>query len=558
MTDRIEFRLPSGYSIDTCTETVSIDTAGDLLKTKRQFKYTKATRNDETMTADMVRHIWICPYCGNRIPAYRRNFDISQSTRKMRSDFIDQWSTRQLSLFPKDDQLIELQYPLPKGPEYKCPKCHRMSSHSGKERNATIVDDKDKIILSVELENLGDIFSIKWMPSGNINLSFPLVETVVFNFKRGTTFIKLHDADGGIFSICDITKQPQIWNNGPICEALHKYTILSRTLKRHFEIRFGGKLPYFGKELTPDKYVLMTRFVGYNRSFYDTIPFTEDSNEVDKSFSSIINQLRSADGALKLFESSSLPKSKSIRRIIFNNPGVLFYINECETLWGLIQDVNLFRDLMKHDMFFNIVSQLHLYPGIALYYRDYIKVKSAKSFIKKLTDDFNQTNYEAAAYAVMNSYQQKSEQAKWECDETKHKANYDDDEDYEDDPYITALPDVIHYSTPMGTVDQSIPTCEIDGFRFSWLRTSNEYRSAGEQLNNCLRGWSRSDGPVVAVFQSNKIVAAIEVINKRMVQAYKRNNRIIEDDSNLGRAIKKWQTRYGIKDRYCNCDELPC
>ena len=89
---------------------------------------------------------------------------------------------------------------------------------------------------------------------------------------------------------------------------------------------------------------------------------------------------------------------------------------------------------------------------------------------------------------------------------------------------------------------------------FKWLRTKREYAKAGEQIVNCLKNWRICDSPVVAVSFNRITVAAIEVRNKEIVQAFKSHNDWIEEDSSLGKAVAKWKKKYQLD--YCE-DELP-
>lgn len=67
---KIEQRL--GCWIEETTEKLDISKAGELLSTRKQKKYTYALRDEEQ--AKLVRHVWHCPHCGERTPAYAEYF----------------------------------------------------------------------------------------------------------------------------------------------------------------------------------------------------------------------------------------------------------------------------------------------------------------------------------------------------------------------------------------------------------------------------------------------------------------------------------------------------
>ncbi len=540
----IEFALPTGYRIEPLVQTVPTDVAWDLLKTGKQLNYTEAVNDEARRTTDLVGHKWYCPYCGSRIPAYRKKFKLPGSKKRKSEEEIDCWAARQLELFSGGQKTIYLHEPMPSGPEYECPRCRRKSTASDDTVRAVIRTDKKSISLSVEIADIAGLLAVKWANTGSGCPSFPMTETVVFNFKRKTAFLKLCDRVGNIVSICDITEQPQKLADGVIGDALSKYTRLCRTMKKCFAEKIGRAIPFFDNELTPEKYVLMTRFVGFDRTFFDAVPFVEDTYKIEKSFSDVAKHLSTVSGALRLFKSADLPQTKSVKRILFQTPGLLFYVRECEVLWDIIGDVNLFCRLLRHSDVFDILSQLHLYAGVTKYYRDYIAVKSKKAFVKRLTDYPFQTNYEAAVYAVLDPFRQREEQQKWKAEKSGCTHSFFGNGELNMWGWGT-LPMRYRYSVPGIAIDPAVTPCKIGEYLFLWLRTTNEYRLAGRQLNNCLKS-PKWRGSVVAVYHRGKILAAIEVRKGQVIQAYRRNNVAIGEGSTLGNAIEKWQMKFGI------------
>ena len=51
--------------------------------------------------------------------------------------------------------------------------------------------------------------------------------------------------------------------------------------------------------------------------------------------------------AIQLLERSSIPFCKSIKRLFAKRSGLFFYLKECEFLYGLFNDVNLFCTYMN-------------------------------------------------------------------------------------------------------------------------------------------------------------------------------------------------------------------
>ena len=387
------------------------------------------------------------------------------------------------------------------------------------------------------------------MSNSWISITFPLYETVVFNFRKGTTYLKLHDAKGTTYTISDITQKPESWCNGPLYNAFTANRVNQRMLKRMFLEHFGRTLPFSAQELTPNKYVLLTRFIRYSRSFYNAIPFTENTGRIDGAFKRVAKKLHCAEDLPALYEEYMLPKAKSIRKIFFENPGLFFYISECQELWILIQDINLYRRLLRSEANYDILLQLHLYPGVLDYYRDYIKGKGVKMFIANLEKRFASMNIEAVTYSSMNKHSKRMEQKRWKSGKLKNRC-VELDEYGEEADYITpGFPQPVRYSIPMHPVGENITPCVIDGFYFSWLYSTNDYVSAGHKLKNCLKRWERWQQPIVAIYKDTEIVGAIEVNVERLrvVQVHTKRNGDIKFDELLNHAFEKRKRRYGLK-----------
>jgi len=541
----VKIEQPLGWKVESVIEKMHVCKAEEILSTKKQRRYTLAVRRD--LQAELTKHIWKCPYCGERIPAYPEYFhNDTRNYEPVKRAMIADWATLQLSLFDDySNNSIGLNVPLANG-ERQCPRCGKKSMPSNKVQTITFTTDKHHLIISTEVRELNDIFSLRWLSNSWLNITFPLYETVVFNFKKGTTYLKLHDTSGKIFAISDVTQRPEAWNNGAVYEAITKNRINQRTVKRFFIDFFGSSLPFPNQELSPEKYVLMTRFMRYPRSFYSAIPFVEGSWQIDSSFKKAARCLHCAENVPRFYNKSMLPKAKSIKRIFYEEPGLLFYRAECQLLWEVVQDVNLYRRIIQSDRKYEILSQMHMYPGVIDYYRDYIAVKGAKLFINALEKRLDETNCDAVVYASLNSRAKRAEQERWK-NKSKKKA-VDPDED-DEDFRMFGLPRSMKYSVPMNTGCNSIKECSIDGYYFTWLYSMNDYIAAGQELKNCLRRWERWQRPVIGIYKGPSVVGAVEVDvdKKRVIQAHTKRNGDIKSDESLNNAFEKWKKRYGLK-----------
>lgn len=211
----------------------------------------------------------------------------------------------------------------------------------------------------------------------------------------------------------------------------------------------------------------------------------------------------------EIYNNSSLPKAKSIKKIFFENPGLFFYVSECECLWEILWDVNFFRELMLCESIFSILSQFHLYPGVQCFYRDFASCKGKRSLVDRLMRDLSEMNVEAVVYGALNDSARKAARTSWGRNNSNNSF-CDGDDEFECDSQ--RLPEPIKYSIPFQNCNTKITSCIIDGFSFSWLSSSAEYHEAGNVLHNCLKSWDRSRNPVVVVKKRSVSKAAIESV----------------------------------------------
>lgn len=552
-----EIDQPMGYALETVTESMDIFKAEEILSSRRQRRYSRVLR--QGMEAKLERHLWICPFCGEHIPAYPCYFSKAIVHKPLPWREIHSCLSPQLSMFERTDSLT-LNEPIGCG-EWGCPKCGRSSGLSRRTRQVRYTVKRGQLQVSVKLEELEDVLCLRWLQKPIMSLCLPLTEKVVFNFRKGRVYLKLQDAWGRTCAGLDITQIPEAWNSGVLYDILTKSKANRRAFKKGFAMGYGKKLPFPDCELSLDKLVAMTRFIGYSPDFYCAIPYLEDSCRIDSSFHRAASILHRADRVPRLYGESQLPQVKSVKRVFYENAGLLFYLDECIKLWQLIGDVNVYRRLISCSSIYDILFRMHIYPGVEDYYRDYAAAKGPAAFARLIMTSFLQVNNEAIAYRSMSLYSRKLKREEWK-EKRPHKKspkwgeNWEEYHD-EDHRYTAAEygpgsvePPVI-YSIPMHSTDRQIDACIIDGCCFAWLRSSNEYRAAGRALKNCLVRWEKDQNPVVAVRKEGRIVAAIEIDPEThtVIQKAVAGNRYIEAEPGLAQAYSKWKTRSRLSEK---------
>lgn len=534
-----EIDMPLGYRIETITETMDPDCASALLSTKKRKRYTSAIRCEEK--AELTRHIWICPYCGERTPAYPRFFNESASDESVCGKEIERWGAAQLSFFGVTKPQLNFNRPVLGGAKI-CPHCGETSYPLENTRKIRFTDDSERLSVSAEIFTIQELFSLDWASRSINEINFPLYETALFDFKEGTVLLQLKDSFDCSYAVSDMTQKPESWRSGVLYEALTKRKAGQRLMKRLFLKHYGGKLPFSDPERTLEKYVLMTRFIGYPPTFFHAIPFSGSSCAIDDSFKDTVKKLHKAENVPEFYEKSELPQTKTIRKLFFEDPGLFFYLDECQRLWKIFRDVNLFRKLLSNEGRYEILSQFHSYPAAGDYYERYADVKGAKALLIRFEKSLTELNFDAIFYAAMNSCAKKEEEKKW-ISETAQA------EEQTEIPPIYKLPKSAAYSIPMHEVSERIKPCFINGYGFLWLYSRKDYLAAGEELGNCLIQWERTQNPVLVIYRCQKAVGAIEVNVKqyRIVQALGKRNRIIIKESFLWNAFEKWEKKYGLE-----------
>lgn len=277
--------------------------------------------------------------------------------------------------------------------------------------------------------------------------------------------------------------------------------------------------------------MLLTEFIGYPKIFYHSIPYAIGTRNVYALFKSRRKALHSARRIVKRYESVSWMQAKSIRKIILSNPAFLFYEHECEALSEIFVNVNLFRSVLCMPDIFTVLDRLNENRGTLDFLRDYAAVKGEMSLKREMMTSPFYLNEYAFRYGGLSDRAKVRERKQWENG--------------------ISIKDIYKFDTarvslPVFSCDIGIPDCVVYGFHFFRLGSGSDYFEASNKLNNCLRFFlDRSDmadnNPVICVSKGEKLVAAIEVHGKSIVQASGYSNRPLEYDPYLYKAYTIWR-----------------
>lgn len=544
---KAEYRVPLGYSIQVAGEEMDIADAERILTSRKHRRYSYAIRNGHS--AALYRHIWICP-CGARLPAYAYYLQKASLPAGIPKIRLEAWSDQQLSLFGDHEDRLTVHQQINAGGSITCPVCGNASRLSSHTRRVVIEMGNRKLTAVAELQSISDILQTKWLPQSISDFVFPLYESVSFNLRRGTVCLMMKNSNGHVLAAYDITECPDRWNNSLLLNILLTNKTVYRQFRRSFAELYRAQFPFRIDSFSPESYILLTRFIGYPEAFYYSIPFSGKTLSLDRSFRSAARILHDSENMLAYYSNCRLPDAKTIRKLIYENPAFLFYPKELAAMWDILKDVNLLRNLLTSPMIYDLLGQLHQYPGVLSFYVDYQAKKGSRALLHRLKQDLPGTNYEAIVYASMSKWGKEAEQKHW-THKYKPRAHWHLPQYYDDDgepmQAVADLPQVCNYSVPMVPNDAlHYPFYKSGIYQIRLLKSRREFIAAGEQLHNCLGEWHRNMGLVFVTYEGTNAVAAIEVDNysRRIRQVRTTNNRPVRADSQLGLAILEWSKHF--------------
>ena len=527
----INLTLPHlGFRIETREITVDSDRAQDILTAEEQQKTSYAVRNDNDVT--ITKHVIVCSYCGEETPAYADCISHSKKSFKSKTrDEIDLWATRQMSLFGEPPQTISFNDPIGRMDRFTCPHCSTKLVADERKYHVIIRSGRRKIKILRELNNFEDYFAVSWIKDFQTT-DFDLYEAITFNLRNGHTSVSLENSTGEKLAVRDISNDDvSNMSEGPVFKLVQFYEPVYREIKRFFSKHWSGAFPFMFREMDAEKYILLTKFIGYDREFYIALPFSNAGNGIDKSFAEIAKRLHNANDVPALFKASNLPNIKTIRKIIFTNPALLFYLKELEIFCQIFNDPNFFRTFLGSREVYKALSTLHKYPRMADYYTELAAAIGQKALCNYLSNGNDFVYSYALEYLLLSDYEKRIARKKW-------TSSFFFKEDYRE---IRKLGNT--FSVPIPPRNNGIDEleCRIDGYSFVRLRNSKEYITAGKELQNCLGVWERFDTDVYVISKAGKYVAAVEISDDVITQAYTYQNGEIREDHELFSAFCTWK-----------------
>ncbi len=525
--------VPRGCKICEEVTVVDVYTAFNTnLSGNNQFKYTSIEILKNEDVVKLTSHFVVCPHCGQQTPAYMHFIRGDYEPKKLFSkNDASLWLEEAMSFFETRNKVIPLYKPITESDTFKCMHCGAESKCNESKVLVTFTKTDEEVIVSYPLKSIGDIVHVNWNEEYlNIN-EFPLCEYITFNFNKGTTVLELKTLSGNTLMSRDITMGVDACDfESPLIDVLSKNVLIKRKLKRLFAEFWGKPLPFREYQLDIYTFSLATAYIGYeDTSFYIYIPYRRGTKEIDESFEDISLKLHFSDDIVSLYQQSSLPQMKSIRKKMFKNPALFFYVDELEKLWECTgKEPNFFGAFLDNKHVFSNLRFLHDFPVISRLYEDICKEDLYVPFKNMLADYPESVNEYALIYASLSDKKREDEKERLKLTSCRCMRFGNGVSQY-------------FLNIPERDLAEGIPVQRVDGLVFSPLKSMNDYLIAGQELDNCL-GAEEFDTPVVGVLKFGKYVAAIQVDTEsnNIIQAYLKDNRSIDSNEFIYAAFKKW------------------
>lgn len=376
----------------------------------------------------------------------------------------------------------------PKPNPWKCPNCSVEYHKARHIYHVVVKHNKSRIILTLPKEQ----------------------EELELNCQKGRVIFCGKDVSHPI----DVTEHVEYLESSKIAAVLQTDRCRQVLYDAFQQIWREIRLPWFShNELTIERMFLLCRFIGYpSPSFFSDIPFLlEAPLKLPKEFKRIGYRMHRAKDLHKIIH--QMPWCcKSIKRLVYKTPALLFYGNELDQIFHALDcNIDYFFSILSSvpkNYLFEHLSFLQTSPHCIAFVADYIHEVSVKRFQKLL-------HYPELLRDYATTYTCFSHRMREQARKSFHKRICCGD---------LELP----YSLPakLPSVPDSVITTRHGTYSFITLKSTGEFKKTGTELHNCLAygiPFRLDNGaPIISIrygpiTSSTKAVGVLELIDNSMV-----------------------------------------
>ena len=375
-----------------------------------------------------------------------------------------------------------------------------------------------------------------------ITLTLPLEgEKLQFNFKKGRVIF----TSTALGHPLDVTEHSERISSK--MQTVLRDAKTRKLLRELFQDVWDTKeIPFALHEFSIDHLILMTRFTGYAKNFFNRIPLIPGTTKLPAEFRKIARSIHASGNILKLTRTLEWGDREDIRFLIFKNPALLFYQKPLSLIYDCLKsDPEVFRDLLSAEPadLFEHLAFLHHAPACADFLRDYIQ-EVGKDYLKVLAypDLFTEC---ARAYACLDPRKRKQVKKTFSAGLN---------------PLEMAIPHAL--PTRPASVSDTIIQGTKDGlfFHFISARSTAELHRLGEGLDNpVLKNltppfrFMDSGIAMIGVWKGGcpvgVPVASIEILHNRIIEIEAPHVRSFHTlDEEVKQAIATWKELHHLID----------
>ncbi len=543
-----------GYTVHTKDLTVDSIAARRIMKSKNRLKFSRVERSGEQFVfrTEMIT----CPICHATYDAR----ELFPSEPIIYSPYeIDCFIDPRKSLYQEQPEgSLQINTAIFKDkPSVVCPFCMNTIYKTNAKRNIRLSKDSEKVCVSMEIKSVRELLDCLFTVSDSVTVDICHdvlhASREVFTLHHdGRTYLSFENGTDETYQK-DITEDFNAEKLDICLSVISHNNDIKRYLIDFLKPSWHTDFPFTPQELTITDLIALNRFRGFNRDFYRSVPYRLGSLQTEGSFPVFAD----IGEALTAYQNSTLPKTKTIKKCLFEKQGLLFYLPELACLFDDInpprkhpdgkkeeKNISLFCDMLAIPEIHTLLYYLHTYPVVHQFIRDYCQTgEQIRKFIHLLQISVSHTCEMAKDYGGLSEYY-KREKSK------KHFREYSERiESIGTDFFHVRCPIHAPYSMPM-VIPESILSLEdsVLDCDFRFLRTTNETRHAGNALHNCLRNWSCGDENVLVIKRGTAIVAAVQLSfrHTRVEQAKLAYNESIEENEKVRCAFFAWCEKHNL------------
>ncbi len=478
--------------------------------------YTSACRGKEPGTITLRRHFYRCAACCRPFPA-----PAGEAGPEGAPSFFDWALQGEIPGTNAFTDTFSFHEPPDVHREVCCPHCGKKAK-AAKDGAWYCVSTNAEQIAVIQSVTLPDRFKVLpiSMPWGE-TVRFPLKLHLCFFYNTRCSRFCVNDCDGETLLDIDITEHIHPLRGFLMERHISSHTQLRQVLIRAFEEHHAGRLPFDEDEIDLETLVLLNKFQGFPRNFFDAIPFACGSKRIESSFSCIADRLGRYRDTPRLYEELGLPAKKAVRRTFFETPALFFYAREIKEL--PLRNGDVLLQVLRAPEVFLFLALVRTLPGMMVFIRALVAKKGDAAAWQWIRCRIESLPYVAAAYLLLPEGKR---------EEFLHGASS------RSAPFFL-FPDRMAFSYPLAReYAAKIPDTRIGEYVFRELKTIADYRTAGDELHNCLETYTRSR--IIGVKKAQRYVAAIEIAGDAVVFASLSGNEALQNDKELYAEFLRW------------------